>query len=585
MELEDIRIAVLSAYDVPLTFLDNTVSNAMQYFNDTLHTYVTGSAYTYTFKTYSDHEDASYLVVGNKISFKYKEKGYYLNIVNVEKNEKYITVIAYGLLFELLNEEIGAYKASSAMSITQYISAFNFEVAFTVGNNAVSNKKITYEWEGTETVLARLYSLATVFDAEAEFVTELDTDYSLKQITLNFYKEHDSGVQGIGTDRTSETIRYGVDVDGITKTSDATELYTAIRPTGTDGLNLSSLTKTEYDEYGNVLYSKPKNAIEILAPQARNRFPSALTPNSSGRYICKVWSYETSNVNTLYGQALAQLKKYCNPQVSYDVSGYIDANIGDTFTIEDDEYTPTLYLEARITEQEISFTNPQNNKTTFDNFVEKTSQISSALLEKMNELINANKLYNGVIASDNGIVFKESTDTTSLTASVYDGVSDVTSSFTIKWYKDGTYLSDGTSITINATDITKTATYRFDAINSSEVIKATAEATVVFVSDGEAGTPGTDGKDGTNGTNGEDAINIVISSSNGMVFKNASISTVLTATVYKGGTELTESEISALGTIKWYKNNDTSVVVGTGISLTISLTDVTATYNAELEEV
>lgn len=101
-------------------------------------------------------------------------------------------------------------------------------------------------------------------------------------------------------------------------------------------------------------YSSPKGTIEILAPQARDRFPSTLMADINGRYICKVWTYDTSNVNTLYGQALAQLKKNCTPQVSYTVDGYIDANIGDTFVIEDSEYKPTLYLEARITEQQIS---------------------------------------------------------------------------------------------------------------------------------------------------------------------------------------------------------------------------------------
>ena len=103
----------------------------------------------------------------------------------------------------------------------------------------------------------------------------------------------------------------------------------------------------------------------------------------NGRYICKEWSYDTDNVNLLYGQALAQLKKNCEPTVSYTVSGYIDAGIGDTFVIEDGEYKPTLYLKARITEQQISFTNQANCSTTFDNFEEVQSQINSKLLAEI----------------------------------------------------------------------------------------------------------------------------------------------------------------------------------------------------------
>lgn len=113
----------------------------------------------------------------------------------------------------------------------------------------------------------------------------------------------------MGTDRRSEIIRYGINIRGISKISDITELYTAIRPTGTDGLTLAGIDKKEYDSNGNLEYYSPSGTIEILAPQARDRFPSTLTTSENDRYIAKVWSYETSNVNTLYGQALAQLKR------------------------------------------------------------------------------------------------------------------------------------------------------------------------------------------------------------------------------------------------------------------------------------
>lgn len=81
-----------------------------------------------------------------------------------------------------------------------------------------------------------------------------------------------------------------------------------------------------------------------------------------------------------------------------------------------------------------------------------------------------------------------------------------------------------------------------------------------------------------------DAISISITSSNGTIFKNSAISTVLTAHVYKGGTEVTGTALSALGTIKWYKDGGTTAVA-TGSTLTISAGDVTnkATYIAQLE--
>ena len=485
--MEQIRIAILTPYDKVLAFLDNTVPSAMHYFDETLHTYLKGSAYTFEFTTLTAHDDAVFLVEGNRLSFTRKNKGYYLTIMNVEKGGDTTTVTAYGLCLELTNEYVDAYKSPRAMSFVEYIQAYGFEQSFIIGTNEVSNKKISHEWTGSDTVLARLYSIANVFDAELEFVTQLNDDYSLKNFVLNIYRAHSDSIQGMGSDKRSTILRYPNDVYGIIKTSDITELYTAIRPTGTNGLQLNSISgRVVKDSNGNVLYKV--NGNNILAPQARDRFPSTLlTNNSNDMYAVQIWSYETENVETLYGQALAQLKKNCVPKVTYDVDAYIDADIGDTFTIEDAEYSPTLYLEARITEQEICFTDSEKCKTIFDNFEEKQSQISSALISEMNKMIELKKVYEGSIVSSNGVLFKADSDLTKLTALVKDDGVDITSKYSIIWYKDDERLSTTQTITVNASDFTEKAVYRFKAM-SGDLLKASAEVTVMRLQDGQNGT-------------------------------------------------------------------------------------------------
>lgn len=485
--MEQIRIAVLTPYDKVLAFLDNTVPSAMHYFDETLHTYLKGSAYTFEFTTLTAHDDVAFLVEGNKLSFTRKNKGYYLTIMNVEKGGDTTNVTAYGLCLELTNEYVDAYKAPRAMSFAEYVNAYGFEQSFVIGKNEVSDKRITHEWTGSDTVLARLYSIANVFDAELEFVTHLNDDYSLKNVVLNIYRAHSDSFQGMGSDKRSTTLRYPNDVYGITKTSDITELYTGIRPTGNNGLQLNSISgRVVKDSNGNVLYKVQGN--NILAPQSRDRFPSTLLTNhSNDMYAVLVWSYETDSVETLYGQALAQLKKNCVPKVTYDVDAYIDADIGDTFTIEDAEYSPTLYLEARITEQEICFTDSEKCKTIFDNFEEKQSQISSALISEMNKMIELKKVYEGSIVSSNGVLFKTDSDSTKLTALVKNDGVDITSKYSIIWYKDDVQLSTSQTITVNASDFTEKAVYRFKAM-SGEILKASAEVTVMRLQDGQNGT-------------------------------------------------------------------------------------------------
>lgn len=485
--MEHIRIAVLDQNDNVLYFLDNEAEEATHYYDDELHEYLKGAASTFFFTSLSNTEVSNSLVVGNKLAFVYNGRDYYLNIMRAERDETEVFVEAYSLSFELLNEQIGEYKSPSAMSFSQYLETIDPEKTLLLGLNEVSDKKISYEWTGESTLLARLFSLATVFSAEIEFVTNLNENYSLKNITLNVYKEHSDDYQGIGKNQTGYTLRYGVDISGIRKKSDATDVYTSIRLTGKDGLSIAELDKTEYDSKGNIEYRSPKGDPCIRAVQARDRFPSNLM-NKNDRYIARYATYDTDNVNVLYGQALGMLKKNSIPQVEYEVDGYADTGIGDTVSIEDSEYKPTLYLEARVSEQVRSFTNSSKNKTIFSNFQEKQSQVSAELLAQMQAMINTNKIYAYSIISSNGVVFKNNIGETTLEASVMDGGKDVTDSLSIVWYKNGLRLSNGKSVVIQANTIIEKAVLRFEAYGTDEKMRGFYEITIMNVDDGKGVT-------------------------------------------------------------------------------------------------
>ena len=503
--MEYVRIAILDAYDSVQTYMDNNVPTALHYYSDELVEYLKGTAATYSFTAPSKHADSIYLAEGNKLSFRYRDKDYYMNIMHVERDESEVTVEAYSLSFELLNEQRAAYKASSAMSFEEYLAVFDPEHVITLGINEVSEKRITNEWTGEDTILARLFSLATVFSAELEFLPELNDDYSLKRIVMNVYQEHSDTMQGVGQRRTDLTLRYNKEISGITKISDITELYTAIKPIGRDGLTLDKIEKSEYDADGNLEYWKPMNNSNIYAVQARDRFPSNLMAAENERYIGVTWEYDTESTDVLYGQALAQLKKNCVPKVSYEVEGYFDTNIGDTVTIADESFNPELYLEARVTEQHRSFTDPSQNKTTFDNFKELQSQIDESLLSRVEDLIKQNKTYAAMISTDNGIVFRNGVGSTTMTAHVRDaGGVELAENFEIHWYKDGSEAYIGNPYTISADDVDSKAVYRFEAVDTSGIVKTFYEITVSDVNDGEDGSTPEIGDNGNWYIDGED---------------------------------------------------------------------------------
>lgn len=484
--MNEIRIAVLNPHDRVLAFLDNTHRNSMYYWNDELHEYLQGTANTYAFTVSSKHEDAAYIVEGNKVAFVYNGKDYYLNIVHVEKDEFTVTATAWSLSFELINENVGAYKSESAMSFEEYVTAFDPERTVRIGINEVSDKRISNEWTGEATVLSRLFSVANVFDAEIEFQTVLNDDYSLKEIVMNVYREHSDNNTGVGEFRGDIKLRYGKNVTGIRKESSIENLYTGIRPTGKDGLTIQGIEKEELDENGVVEFYT--QGPDIRAPQARDRFPSNLINKEDG-YIFMPKSYDTDNKDKLYSMALLDLKTASEPVVTYDVTGYFDTAIGDTVEIEDEEYVPTLYLSARVSEQVRSFTNPQANKTVFTNFKELQSEISEDLLQKVEDLINKTKIYTSSISTDNGIVFKNNEGFTNLTANVIDNGVDRTDNFTIRWFKDGNHIYAGRTIKVRALDVESKAVYKFEARDTEGILRGFEEVTVMDVSDG------TDGED------------------------------------------------------------------------------------------
>ena len=485
--MENARIAILDSRDAVMAAMDNLLPNALHYYGDELHEYLKGSASTYRFTTSAKHPDSLYIVEGAKIAFVYRGKDYYFNIMQVERNEFEVTAECYFTSFELLNEYVPAYSSNGPKSFEEYLIAFDPERTVTLGINEVSDKRISNEWTGEDTVLARLFSIASLFDAEIEFEAKLNDDYSLGQIVMNVYREHSDTNQGMGLRRNDICLRYGKNVTGVKKTSDVLQLYTGIRPYGRDGLTIEGIDRKEHDDAGRVEFET--SGTNIYAPLARDRFPSNLW-NANDGYIFMVKNYDTDNKEKLYSMALSALKENCVPKVQYDIEGYFDSGIGDTFDVTDEEYNPTLYLQARVTEQIRSFTDPKTNKTVFSNFKELQPEIDPELIKRMNALIEANKVYVCNLITDNGVVFKNNTGETTLQPSVMDGSKDATQNFRYRWTKDGAFLKESATLKVTAEEVDGKAVYEYEAIDSYDNVKGFYEVTITDVEDGKPGESG-----------------------------------------------------------------------------------------------
>nr|DAF83288.1 MAG TPA: tail protein [Bacteriophage sp.] len=484
-----------------------------------LHTFLQGTAAFFKCSVIQKAEIAKYFTVGNKISFVSNGKAYHFDITQMSKNEQTLTIQADSLTLELRNEFASEYKATKAMTFKQYLDVFLFagDNPLVMGIDEVSDKSLQAEWTGDgESILARLFSLANKFDAEIEFETVLNKHWGLDKVRLNVYRAHSDKYQGIGRNRTDVILEYGNNVETIEYEENIDDLKTAIRPTGTDGLTISGVEINEKDENGNTLFYSPKNSQYIYAPQSRDRFPSKVGGEG---YIAKKWSYETTNANVLAGQALAELKKLCEPNVTVTIKGYEYLGIGDTVLVQNTAYVPTLNLSARISEQEIYFDDPSKNSSTFTNVEILQSQVDQSLLDRVNALIEQTKPYTLSLVSDNGVTFKNSDGETTLSAIVYNGTQVITPDVTVRWYKDDVWVKTGYSLTIEAKNINAKAVYKAIVIDTNGKERATQDVTVFNV---------------------DETMEIVVKSSNGLLFKNGVIQTTLNAIVYRGKNDITD---------------------------------------------
>ena len=491
---------LISIHDKTLqrvAFIDNEKPGTLHFFDDVWHRYLTEATSTFDFSVPKTGNAAHrYLTEKNYVSFQYEGQDYLFNIMRTEETEDDLACYCENLNLELLNEMSPAFKSDGAKPFVWYfnnsdiVGGQNFS-DLVLGINEVSDYSRSLEWEGTDTKLARLLSLVNKFDAECEFVTELNRDGTLNRIVLNIYKKHDDTHQGVGTRRQDVTLYYGKEIDGIRRTVDKTGLYNAIYPQGKDGLSITGIEKTEYDADGRVLYYTHSGQPYIYAPQTAEEYPAQIS-SKDDPWILYRWEYETDNVNTLYGQALAKLKEISVPAVTYEVEGSLMLEIGDTVKIHDDKFVPTLLLEARVSEQEVSFSDPTKNKNVFSNFKALENKLSTDITGRLDQLIQDALPYTAEILSDNGTVFRNGEGETTLTARVLKGNVDVTAAVEVTWVRADAPQTAVTapSITITATDVIGKAVYKLAAKNKEGSMLTSAEVTITHVLDGTGGEQG-----------------------------------------------------------------------------------------------
>lgn len=497
-------------------FIDNEKQETLNFYNDTWTRNLGTASSTFEFTVSKKQllSDTANKPLYNQlnersfVSFKHKGQTYLFNIMKVEENERWIRCYCENLNLELINEYTNPYKADRPLSFAEYLDVFEIPqfAMVKIDVNEISDQKRTLEWEGQDTKLARLLSLANKFDAEVEFVIQLNDDSSIKQLVLNVYHKADDSHTGVGRIRGDIRLTFEKNIKSMTRKIDKTEVYTLVVPYGKSKeshegeqevrVYIDNLPPWEEKDNNGIVIFK-QEGVNLYAPHAADLYPSTFgVSTQSNKWIRKDLEVDSDNPNVIRAAGIANLRKHAYPAITYEVDGFIDVEIGDTITIHDKGFTPALDVRARAVEQKISFSNPTNNKTTFGNFKELENRTSGDLRSVFEQMVENIRPYNILVSTDNGVLFKNNTGQSTLRPTLKRGNQVINATY--RFVIDGSIVSSGLTYTVKASDITKPTVVTISAwVDNKEV--ASEEVTFLNVSDGKQGPQGPQGPKGADG--------------------------------------------------------------------------------------
>lgn len=318
------------------------------------------------------------------------------------------------------------------------------------------------------------------------------------------------------------------DISNITVTKSIENIATALHPTGADDLTLSGYAYDDGDFYVNGEYLFSRTALES--------WQRDLSDSGASGDVYRAFSCDATTKLQLCDLAIGELKKLREPAVNYEVKIRrlsSPVKIRDRISVVDDR--GELYLSSKVLQLETSVTAGTKTAVLGD-YILKSSGISEKVLELSDRFSELSK-----------------------SRYVWVAYADDASGTGISTEPEGkAYMGTAYGMSSETVDVSDPAVFKW--------VKTQGEA----------------------GEKGEDAALIRIYSSRGTVFKNNTVSTVLSVNIFKGGERI--ADIDTLKSVygssahlqwSWFKGDDTGVILSTdsrlgnnGFSFTLSPDDV-----------
>lgn len=370
-------IFILNKQEKVINILKNGggANGASPFFDDVFTQDLSTGAETFTFTTIATNDISRDLIVGNYVAFQVDDGYKLFQILQTEESHEdtlYITVYCEGAGLELINKVIRSTKLTSA-TLRRFMETVLNDTGWNVGFIPMTvQESLDLELEDA-TVYSTLQTYTAKFGVEMAFRVDINKGrISSKYVDLYTQRGKVTG----------KRFSFGRDIEGIKRTVDSTELFTALIGKGNNGVTFKDIQISGID--------KPKGQDFIADTEAYDRY------NNNGYHIMGIFRYDTSSPEELLRETKKQLDKVKQPKIQYEVSVVMlsellgetwdKVRIGDTVAVVDNSFNPPIHLMARVSKLETSFTNKQSDTCTLANFIEVKSNITEEMRKIASEL-------------------------------------------------------------------------------------------------------------------------------------------------------------------------------------------------------
>ena len=533
----------LAVHDKAMNIVDrinNDVPGSLKYYNDEFHQYCGKGSSTFRFTVDKFlngklNERANNLNSESYISFHEDGNDYVFNVMGRKETDRTIELDCVSTNLELLNEKTLAYESKEPKTFRQYaedMALFRY-TRIDLGVCQVDGRTRTLKFESEDdTCLARILKLVEAFDGEMEIITKLTPRGQIDKYVLNVYKSRDNSSDrepGLGRVRTDIRLQMGRDVVSVTKKEDKTNLFSAIRIRNKDGAYItqpnSKIIKTA-DGKHNEIYCTP-GSHTIYAPISARLYPSVNKRDNCDPWIVRDVKTEYTTPEEAWAYGVRMLKRHMYPITTWEIAlnsavvlQRYDINIGDVIFMTDENFIGGLLIRARVVEMIRSSTNPSTTKVILSNVVAVRPTNNSTLMSTMSRMIAESQSFKMTVKTTGSVMFRELNEECVLIPSLFRGNEEMLD-VEYTYYVDGNLVGSGDRFTVSKSNIGTTGTAMVS-------IHAWYQGKMVEFQDISFATV----------NDGKSPILTTIESSNGDVFKNGVIETILTAKLFRDDVEI-----------------------------------------------